>query len=218
MAFRLPNGSTLDLAATYAAAVTVTAITNAKPAKATAVGHTLKAGDIVVLTSGWVKASGRAYRVGTVVTDTFELEGLDTTSTTKFPAGSSASSVKKVMTWVNIPQITSIASSGGEQQFYTFGFLEEEDDRQVPTTKSPSLLTLTVADDPQQPFVAVVEAADETNEERIQRLTLINGDIILYNSIVSMTATPSMTRNQLMENTITLAQQGRPTRYRPVGA
>lgn len=218
MAFRLPNGSTLDLAATYAATVTVTAITNAKPAKCTAVGHTLKAGDIVLLTSGWVKASGRAYRVGTVLTDTFELEGLDTTSLAKYPAGSAAGEVKKVMTWVNIPQITSIASSGGEQQFYTFGFLEENDDRQVPTTKSPSLLTLTVADDPQQPFVSIVEEVDETNEQTIQRLTLVNGDIILYNSIVSMTSTPSMTRNQLMENTVTLAQQGRPTRYRPVGA
>lgn len=214
MAFRLPNGSTFDFAATYSADVTVTSISNAKPAVVTATGHTFVAGDIVHLTTGWVKLTGRAFRVGTVVAgDTFELEGVDTTSVVTYPSGSSAGTVKKVATWVNIPQITEVASSGGEQQFYQFGFLEESEDRQVPTTKSPSTLTLTVADDPAQAYVPVVEAADELREERVQRLNLVNGDVVLYNSIASITSTPSLTRNSLMTRTITLAQQGRVTRY-----
>lgn len=215
MAFRLPNGSTFDFAEEYSTDVTVTAITNANPAVATATGHTFVEGDIIVLTSGWVKLTGRAFRVGEVVDgDTFEILGVNTTSTQSYPAGTSAGTAKKVSKWVNIPQITEVASSGGEQQFYQFGFLEEDEDRQIPTTKSPSTLTLTVADDPSQPYVPVVEAADELKEERIQRLNLVNGDIILYNSIASITNTPSLTRNQIMVRTITLAQQGRVTRYK----
>ncbi|ANA49260.1 tail constituent protein [Pseudomonas phage phiPMW] len=214
MSFQLPNGSTFDFAATYGTAVTVTAISNASTAVATATGHSLVEGDIVALTSGWVRLTGRAFRVGAVTSDTFELEGVDTTSTQRYPVGTSAGSASKVLTWVNIPQITEVASAGGEQQFYQFGFLEEDEDRQIPTTKSPSTLTLTVADDPSQPFVPVVEAADELKEQRIQRLNLVNGDIILYNSIASITNTPSLTRNQLMVRTITLAQQGRVTRYK----
>lgn len=213
MAFRLPNGSTFDFAATYGTGKTVTAITNANPAIATATAHGFAEGDVVELTSGWVKLTGRAFRVGAITTDTFELEGVNTTSVKSFPVGTSAGTAKDVATWVNIPQITEVASSGGEQQFYTFGFLEEDEDRQIPTTKSPSLLTLTVADDPAQPFVPVVEAADETKETRIQRLNLVNGDQILYNSIATITNTPSLTRNQLMTRTITLAQQGRVSRY-----
>jgi len=213
MAFRLPNGSTFDFAATYSAPVTVTAISNANPAVASATAHGFLQGDIVHLTSGWVKLTGRAFRVGAVTADTFVLEGVDATSTQRFPIGTSAGSVRSVETWVNIPQITEVASSGGEQQFYQFGFLEEDEDRQIPTTKSPSTLTLTVADDPDQPFVPVVEAADELKEERIQRLNLVNGDVVLYNSIASITNTPSLTRNQLMVRTITLAQQGRVSRY-----
>lgn len=214
MAFRLPNGSTFDFAATYGSDVTITAISNGLPAVATAAGHTFVEGDIVVVTSGWVKLTGRAFKVGTVVAgESFQILGVNTTSTQSYPSGVSAGSAKKVDTWVNIPQITEVASSGGEQQFYQFGFLEEDEDRQIPTTKSPSTLTLTVADDPSQPYVAVVEAADELKEERIQRLNLVNGDIILYNSIASITNTPSLTRNQLMVRTITLAQQGRVTRY-----
>lgn len=214
MAFRLPNGSTFDFAATYGDEVTITSISNANPAVATVADATgLTAGDIVVVQSGWVKLTGRAFRVGTITGSTIQLLGVNTLSTQSYPDGVSAGSLKKVETWVNIPQITEVASSGGEQQFYQFGFLEEDEDRQIPTTKSPSTLTLTVADDPSQPYVAVVESADELKEERIQRLNLVNGDIILYNSIASISNTPSLTRNQLMVRTITLAQQGRVTRY-----
>jgi hypothetical protein len=214
MAFRLPNGSTFDFAETYSEDVTITAISNANPAVASATAHGFVAGDIVVVTSGWVKLTGRAFKVGTVTADTFQLLGVNTTSTQSYPAGTSAGTAKSVDEWVNIPQITEVASSGGEQQFYQFGFLEEDEDRQIPTTKSPSTLTLTVADDPSQPYVPVVEAADELKEERIQRLNLVNGDVILYNSIASITNTPSLTRNQIMVRTITLAQQGRVTRYK----
>lgn len=213
MAGRLPNGSTFDFAATYGTDVTVTAISNAKPAVATAATHGLTEGDIVVITSGWLKLTGRGFKVGAVTADTFEILGTDTTSTTRYPAGTSAGTVKKVATWVTISQITEVASSGGDQNFYTFGYLEEDEDRQLPTTKSPSTLTLTVADDPDQPYVTVVEAADEVREERLQRLNLVNGDIIIYNSIASITNTPSLQRNNLMTRTITLAQQGRTTRY-----
>lgn len=214
MAFRLPNGSTFDFAETYSSDVTVTAISNANPAVASAVGHTFVEGDIVTVTSGWVKLTGRGFRVGEVTADTFEILGVNTLNTQSYPAGVSAGTAKSVTKWVNIPQITEVASSGGEQQFYQFGFLEEDEDRQIPTTKSPSTLTLTVADDPSQPYVPVVELADELKEERLQRLNLVNGDIILYNSIASITNTPSLTRNQIMVRTITLAQQGRVTRYK----
>lgn len=215
MAFRLPNGSTFDFAATYDDAVTVTSITNANPAVATvADASDLAVGDIIHLTSGWVNLTGRAFRIGAITGSALTLTGINTTNTQRYPVGTSAGTLRKVATWVNIPQITEVASSGGEQQFYQFGFLEEDQDRQIPTTKSPSTLTLTVADDPDQPFVPVVEEADELKEERIQRLNLVNGDIVLYNSIATITNTPTLTRNQLMVRTITLAQQGRVTRYK----
>lgn len=218
MAFRLPNGSSVDFEATSSDPVTVTAISNAAEAVVSAADHELVAGDIVVITSGWVKLTDRVFRVKSVVADvSFVLEKVNTTDTARFPAGTSAGTVRKVLTWVNIPQITEVASSGGETQFYTFGFLSEDDDRQLPTTRSPSTLTLTIADDPAQPFVPVVEEADEAREPRVQRLNLVNGDIILYYSIASMSPTPSLTRNSLMVRTLTLAQQGRISRYNKFG-
>ena len=214
MAGKLPNGSTFDFAKTYSNEIVVTSISNANPAVCTTTAHAYKVGDFVTLTSGWTKITGRVFRVSAVTAATgFTLEGLDTTNTAKFPSGSSAGTSKSILTWVNIPQITEVASSGGDQNFYTFGYLEDDDDRQIPTSKNPAVLTLTVADDPSKPFVPVLEAADEAKTVQVQRLNLVGGDIILYSSIASITSTPTLTRNQLMTRTITLAQQARITRY-----
>lgn len=214
MGYRLPNGSTFDFASGYSAPVAITAISNATEAVVSATGHDFVDGDIVVLTTGWLKANGRAFRVKTSVAGTsFVLEGLNTTSTTRFPVGGSAGSVRKVDSWVQIAQIMDVSFTGGDSEFYQFQFLEDSDGRQIPTGKSAASMTLAVADDPDQLYVPVVEAADEDSEPRVQRLNLVNGDIILYNSIVSFTSTPTLTLNELMQRTLTLSLQGRITRY-----
>lgn len=214
MAYRLPNGSTFDFASGYSAPVAVTEISNAVEAVVSAAGHDFAEGDIVVVTSGWLKVSGRAFRVKTPVAGTsFILEGLDTTATTRYPVGGSSGSVRKVTSWVQLAQILDVAFTGGEAEFLQFAFLEDSDGRQIPTGKSAASMSLTMADDPEQLYVPVVEAADEDSESRVQRLNLVNGDIILYNSIVSFTSTPSLTRNELMSRTLTLSLQGKVTRY-----
>lgn len=213
MAFQLPNGSTFVVAAEYGSSVTVSAISNGSPAVATAAGHTLQNGDVVLITSGWAKLNGRIARVSEVASGVFSLEGIDTTDTDKYPAGSGAGSAKPVETWVQVPQITDVATSGGDQQFATFGFLEEDDDRQIPTTKSPSSMTLTVADDPAQAFVAVVEGADERRGIEAARLNLVNGSSILYSAYLSITSTPTLSRNNIMTRALTLSLAARATRY-----
>lgn len=213
MGFKLPNGSTFEVASAYGSAVTITALSNANPAVATAAGHTLENGDVVLITSGWPKLNGRLARVASVAAGTFALEGIDTTDTAKYPAGSGIGSAKPVSTWAQIPQITDVATNGGEQQFATFGFLEEDDDRQLPTTKSPSSMTLTVADDPALAYVSVVEAADEGREQEAARLNLPGGSSILYGVYLSITQTPTLSRNNIMTRAITLSLAGRPTRY-----
>lgn len=213
MTVRLPNGSTFDLASTYGSAITVTGISNANPAVATANAHGLANGDILEVTSGWNSLNGRAVRVSGVTTNTFELEGINTLNTQKFPAGLGAGSVREVTALVRVTQVLDVANSGGEQQFFNYGLLEEQDDRQLPTTRSPFQINITVADDTSQSFVPVAEAADEDREQRALRLNLPNGSIILYNGYVSFAQTPSLTRNQAMGRVMTFSQNARLTRY-----
>ncbi|WP_421547364.1 phage tail protein [Pseudomonas sp. QD4] len=216
MGFRLPNGATLEIAATYGTAIPVTAVSNANPAVATAAAHGLEDGAVIAVTSGWTRLNDRAARVSNSLTGTFALEGINTVNTQPYPAGSGAGSVREVATWAEIAQITDVSTSGGEQQFLTFGFLADDDDRQLPTTKNPISMTITVADDPELPYVPITEAADEDKSTRVLRLNLPNGDAILYNAYVSITSTPALSRNNLMTRVITLSLAGRPTRYSAV--
>ncbi|MFA0969559.1 phage tail protein [Pseudomonas amygdali] len=218
MGFRLPNGATLQIASAYGAAIPVTALSNANPAVATAAAHGLSDGNIIALTSGWTRLNDRAARVANSLTGTFALERINTLNTQPYPVGSGAGSVREVTAFTEISQITDVTTSGGDQQFLTFGFLADDDDRQLPTTKNPISMAVTVADDPDLPYVAVVEAADEDKVARVLRLNLPNGDSILYNAYVTITLTPALSRNNLMTRVITLSLAGRPTRYSAVVA
>lgn len=216
MAYRLPNGSTIDVAATYGAEAEVT-ISNAIPAVVTSTGHGLADGDIVLFSGlGWTKLNNRAFRIKNKTTDTYELEGVNSSDLTRYPVGAGVGKAKQVATWLQIPQVLTVDYSGGEQQFYTFQFLEDDDERQLPTNKSASSLTINVADDPDQPFVALLEGYDESREIQVFRLNLVNGDSIVYPAVPSITATPTLTVNSLMERVITLAMQGRISRYSKV--
>ena len=216
MGFRLPNGATLQIASAYGTAIPVTALSNASPAVATAAAHGLSDGDILAVTSGWTRLNDRAARVSASLAGTFALENINTTNLQPYPAGSGIGSVREVTGFVEIPQITDVTTSGGDQQFLTFGFLADDDDRQIPTTKNPISMSVTVADDPALPYVPVVEAADEDKVTRVLRLTLPNGSVIYYNAYVSITATPTLDRNNIMTRTITLSLASRPTRYSAV--
>jgi len=213
MSVKIPNGTTFEIAATFGAPKPFTVITNAKPPVLTSAAHGLADGDVIVIDSAWAKLNGRPARVIDSEIGEFAAEGVDTASVKNYPAGSGAGTVRAASGWTQLAQITEPAANGGEQQFLTYGFLEDDDDRQLPTTKSASSMTLPVADDPDQAYVAIVEAADEDKEPRLVRANLPGGATIYYYAYVSITATPTLSRNNIMTRTITLSFASRPTRY-----
>lgn len=213
MSVKIPNGTTFEIAATLSIAKPFTAISNAKPAVLTALAHGLADGAAIIIDSAWAKLSGRPARVTESESGSFSAEGVDTTSLKSYPAGSGAGTVREASGWTQIAQITEPTANGGEQQFLTYGFLEDDDDRQLPTNKSASSMTLPVADDPAQAYVAIVEAADDDKEPRLVRANLPGGATIYYYAYVSITATPTLGRNNLMMRTITLSFASRPMRY-----
>ncbi|CAG9184281.1 phage tail protein [Cupriavidus respiraculi] len=218
-AVRLPNGATFSIATAMAAATTMTALTNAAPPVATAAAHTLVDNDIVEIASGWSGLDGRVARIEDVASGTFALEGYDATNTSKYPAGTGVGSVRKVSGWQQIQGIMQSASQGGEQQFYTYSFLEDTgDEKQIPTTRSARSIVLTIADDDTQPHYALLAAADEDREPRVIQFLLPNGSLIYFRAYVSMAKMPSTTKNEAMTIAVTLSLTGEPTRYAKVGA
>ncbi|MCL8299380.1 MULTISPECIES: phage tail protein [Pseudomonas] len=209
----LPNGSVLEIASTLGTAVPFTALTNAKPPVASAVGHSIDADDILLISSGWALINDRTAKAANVTTDAFSLAGLDTTNTDRYTVGAGVGSVVPVSGWTQISKVTGFTVSGGEQQFLTVGYLENDDDLQFPTNRNPISVSVTVEDQPTALYVPVVEGYDDSKELTVIRLKLPGGGQILMPGYVSITSTPTMERNQLMTRTISVGLSGRPTRY-----
>ena len=213
MAVKLPNGATVHIATALEAAKKVTAATNAAEAVLTSTAHGLATGDFVLLKSGWGKLNERVFQVSGVATDTFKLVGIDTTNTDNFPAGSGGGTVQKITGWTNISQIIEFSTSGGEQQYVDFGFLEDDYEQQIPSTQSAMSISIKIADDPSlDGYKAAVKASDAGTQTPL-KIVLKGGGQIVYNGYPSLNKTPEMTRNQLMAVTLSYAVSGPVNRY-----
>jgi hypothetical protein len=198
MAVKLPNGSLVHIGSAYGSSKTISAATNANPCVMTSAGHGFSDGDYIVLTSGWTRLDGRTFRIDNVTTDTFELEGIDTSDTDVYAAGSGIGSCKKVTTWTQIQQILTVASSGGEQQFADYQFLEADSASRIPTFKSPVTITMTIGDDPTLPGYVALKAANDDRDPRAVRFSFANGSKFAFNGYLSLGSTPSLTVNEIM--------------------
>lgn len=213
MAVSVSNGAIIALASGYGSNLTVTALTNAAAAVATSTAHGLANGDFVEVTSGWSRLTNKVVRVAGVTANTFELEGINTTNTGIYPASGGTGSVRKITGWTQLSQVLTSSSSGGEQQFLEYQFLESDAQKKIPTFKTAPGLTLSVGDDPTLPGYQLAEAANDDRLQRAVRITLPSAAKILYNAFISLNKTPTLTVNELMASELTLSMLAEPVRY-----
>lgn len=213
MSVSLPNGALVSIASGYATSKNITAISNANPGVASSVANGFVNGDFLEVTSGWSRLTDKVVRVAASTTDAFSLEGVDTTLTSIYPTGGGAGSARKISGWTQLSQILSSSSSGGEQQFLEYQFLEGDAQKRIPTFKSAAGLTFSVADDPTQPGYQLASAANDDRLPRAVKITLPSGATIVYNAYISLNKTPSLTVNEIMACEVTLSLLAEPVRY-----
>jgi hypothetical protein len=204
----------MAIGSTYGATKNLTAFTNANPGVATLEAtHGIIVGDIFEVTSGWSRANGNVYRASVVATNDVSVEGLNTTSTANFPAGSGVGTVREVTAWTQISQILQTSTEGGEQQFVTYSFLEDSSEHQIPTTKTPTVFKLTIGDDASLAHYAILAAADADRLQRVVRVLLPSGSPIYFSAYVTLRKTPTLTKNEVMGLQVTLSLINETTRY-----
>lgn len=210
----LPNGTIFDIASGYDAAKNMTAISNANPAVATlAASHGVTVGSFLELTSGWARLTNKVVKAGTIATNDVQLLGIDSSLTTIYPAAGGAGTVRRITGWTQLAQVLDSQSEGGEQRFTTYQFLESDQEKRIPTTKSAGGLKLMIADDPTLPGYLLAAAANDDRLPRAVRATLPSGSQILYNCYISLNKTPSMTINEVMACEATLSLLAEVVRY-----
>lgn len=214
IAVSLPNGALVHIASGYGTSKVMSAVSNANPGVATLeASHGVVSGDFLEVTSGWSRLTEKIVRAGTVVTNDVPLSGIDTLLTGIYPGGGGVGTVREITGWTQLQQILQSDSSGGEQQFTEYQFLESDSQKRIPTTKSAAGLTISIADDPSLSGYILASQANDDRLPRGVRVTLPSGAIILYNAYISLNKTPSMTVNQIMACQVTLSLLAEPVRY-----
>jgi hypothetical protein len=214
MAITLATGTQVAIASTYSAASNVTAATNAAACVLTvAAAHGIIVGDFVEFTSGWDLATSRIFRVSAVVTNDVTLEGFTTTSTTLYPAGTGTGSVRRITAWTQITQVQNVTTGGGDQQYADITSITDRTQKQIPTTRSPQEITLTVFDDPALGWYAPVQTASDTSTPAGVRFIFPNNSRLVANAYVSLQKVPSINANAPLTAAISMSTLAEPTRY-----
>ena len=123
---RTPSGTVTSVATVLASAKTITGVSNAAEAVVSSTAHGYSIGDIVMVFSAWGRLNARAFRVKSVTTDTFVLEGADTTNTDFYTPGGGAGTAQKVTTWVDLDKTLNHSSSGGDAKTVNVKFIESD--------------------------------------------------------------------------------------------
>lgn len=214
MAITLTTGSTLSVAKTYAASLNFSTATNASSCALTVSGSTIVAGDYVEVSSGWGLLDKRLIRAGAGTSATsIVLEGIDTTDTTKYPAGAGVGSVRKVSAWTQISQVKSISASGGQQQYADVTSIVDVVTRQIPTVRGAVEMTVDVFDDPSLAWYADVMKADDARSPYGMILAFPNGSKTVANAYWSLMRVPTMAQNEALMTQISLSYAAEPVRY-----
>lgn len=215
----LPNGSQIFIEQTRSSTeIEATAVSNAENPVATVASTTgIVAGDyVLVLESVWASFKNRVMRVKEVTLNTsLTLEGDKNTSTSdlnKFPAGG-ASTLVKIESWIEIPCVSDIAKSGGEQQFYTKQCLSDDREKQIPTFKSATSIAYTFDFDYANPITQLLIGYDEDGKTRAMRMFVPKASypIRTFSGTPSFDDIPNTVMNEDETTILTISLDGKYT-------
>lgn len=208
----LPNGSQIFIENTRGSEIKATAISNATDPVFTASNTGgLKQGDYVIVTvSTWGKLLDRVLRVKAVSDNAnFTLEGIDTTDENVFPSGATAS-VMKIESWTEIPCVQDLGQDGGEQQYYNYQCLSDDQEQQLPTFKSAVSLTYTFAHEYDNPIYPLLRKADESGDVKALRMYIPKAkEMRMWAGVLSFNEIPQTSVNEMETVSLSVSLKGR---------
>ncbi len=188
------------VAQTLASATVVTGLTAASPGVVTSVAHGLSDGDIgvFVVDAGMVELDGQIVRVDNKTTDTFELEGLDTSAYSAWSAGN----FYKITAWQTLamaqqvsmpnpaPAKIDITTLINKVKQYAYGLPD------APDGSITGLMTIGAT------AVALIETATNTNSRMAARVSWAGGQKTYFNALWSGGAGFDLQTNDAAKQTI----------------
>lgn len=213
MSYYFPEGSKFYFSKTFAAAKTISALSNADPAVATSTAHGYSDNDEILLTSGWEDATDTVWKVDQKTADTFDILGLDSTDTNFYASGGGVGDAQKISGWTEIPQVLTIASSGGTARKTTINPIARRNGIIVPTGFEPTEITLTLGHDPSNANFKTMLGISRALTKVAFKMVLSGGAVTYGYGYMSVSEMPSLNNNQANSVTASLGLLGRSISY-----
>ena len=188
------------------ASKTITAITKASPGVATAEAHGYSNGDYVLIEAqGMTQVNKRIFRVANKTTDTFELEGENTTSYDTFSTGTA----KKLTFGTSIATMTTVNPSGGEAT--PIDVTTIHDNQRVEIFGLPGAISYSFDNiwDPSDTGLIALKSASISQAERAFRFTFgTGGRIFLFYGQVSAGLNPAGSAQGVVTTSVSISATG----------
>lgn len=190
---------------------TITGITKANPGVVSSTAHGYTNGDTIYLdVQGMHQVNGRAVRIAGATTDSYQLEGVDTTLFDTFSTGTSA----KVTMGTSITTATSINGSGGDFDFEDTTTIHANQRTQVPKLPNPATYTMDNIWDITDAGQAACKAASDAQALRVFSFTFGTGGKKMYFAgYVGASLMPGGQAQGLVTTSIVITMFGSPTYY-----
>lgn len=212
MAYSFWSNVGIDVQTALATALTITGITKADPPVVTYTGTDPNNGDFVVLDIvGMYQLDGVVARVANVdgVGNTFELEGLDSTTFETFVSGTA-----QVITFgASMTNVQEVNPSGGEPEFADITTIHQNIRTRVPVVTSPLSFSMTGLFDPSDAAMQELAVATRSITQRCFRFRFANGSRMVFQGYVSAPGVPTGSAQQAVQTPISIEAQGIPTVY-----
>ena len=216
MARIIVNGSKVQIATGYATAFAITDLSNAATAVITCgTGHGVGSGDYFEITHcDWNRLAGRAFRAVATSATTITVEGLNTASTSIYPAGTITGTAREISGWANVAQVNSLDVTGGEMQYAEGQYLDVPLVFRYPTVKSALNVAINADDDQSATFWTYVGSSESASANYAMRVIDVNSiPRILCTGIWSKSAAPAVAVNNVLKRQVGVAVAAEVTEY-----
>lgn len=192
-----------------AAAKTITGISKASEAVVSCTAHGYSNGDIVfLLVEGMFQVDARVFRVSGVTTDSFKLEGENSTQFDDFISGT----VAKSTLGTTITTATTISSSGGDFAMIDKTTIHQNTRSEMPGLPNAINYSMEHIWDPSDAGLKAMKVASDLQQRRVFKF-VIGDAIVLFAGYVGCTLLPGGQAQDLVKTTSVFTLDGTPTYY-----
>jgi hypothetical protein len=194
-----------------AAADTISSIIKASPGVVTATAHGLNNGDYVYLSVlGMHQVNDRVFRVANKTTDTFELEGENTTNYDTFTSGTA----EAITFGTSITTATTVSSDGGNFEFIDTTTIHGNARSQIPGLPNATTYTMDHLWDPSDAGQAAMKSASDAQARRAFKFTFgSGGKIMVFAGYVGFNGAPGGSAQDKVVTPSVITSNGSPTFY-----